>query len=1381
VFVSIGIYIGFVEIDLFTLEETFSKVILKKSFKPDLGEPCATFDSISGILVLNNADFDPIDCTSLSGNRGNEELECICGPPDTETILSFTSVSTVILGSPKKFDLTLRGFQGEVDLGNAPISFDLDFVSYGNTILAENLIDISQELVLAGLFELNSTEMTGNREIFLPEPERPLLTTVFNAACDKKWTLTGHTNVIVRADEVLTGCDIFASGGDSTNAKLIIDFGSEKNATTRDCNDGNRVTIMKVGDSLTMQVMRQDDDEEPTEFNIHAGSRFTDVEIFMTRCEDEVEIISTLGGDTSGSILVELFEGDDLIKIGSNDSGLDSIYKSIVVKGGLGNDTLTVDDSGSSANKDRGVLNSGSILNLLPPAIEPTASNNTIDYSGFENITLSLTSGESNFTIENTAPNSYTVLEAGASEDTIYVFETLGELVVHGNEGDDTFYVSGIGGNTKAVVFGNGGDDFLFVNGTRQPFSSSIKGPVNGLDRSVLRWSGGDGNDVLRAVFVSSGTFLLDVFDDTVGTNNITVDCGTRACSVLNRENFIANDQLDVFEKINMNRHIETENITELDQDPADELTFIDTARVNNVLVRLNDGENRIHFDDTFAPVTVFGGPERNGKCILVSPSLPLRLLCLTGLCDSEFYVGQFFANPRDADANMTALDPVTAAPASNGFPGFASVGNTHPITVNGGSDNDLFEIVRNVAPVVVVPKGNETKVLLRSLIDTNGTKEENKVSKSSKGSKSRGCSSKTKGSTRRTRNRRKTSGKGSTNQKESEDEEQVFPQYVINSIVDVAGEGFPFITIVGSDSDDSFVVTNTEVRGGGLAVKFSGAGRLQIDAGPGINDSVTVLSTDVSLLTELYQVEGYLPTPRAVSSVVSRNTYGHMAVIEHQVSSHGTEYNGIFVEGITTNVFDDDDVGYINVVEEDSIHVVTEDGEGSFFLTVFPVISPNGTVVLEFQTPLDMNGSPYFLLNETGAEFSLSFTGIGPQRVFVEYNPNASPLPSGDAVFFITSAVRADKTDDKRFASAGQSIASIRIILVPSRMDTEAIAVTVVEPTGVTSIAEGTDGFESTYNIYLRPCNDQFADEVAVFIVPSAPHQVVLSNSIITGELWNVEEGCKTTVSVAAFPDALKEGQHFITLSHFVRNVTISEFSEAPSAAPTDSISSKGSSNKEGYRKSSKGSNGYSQKAKGSKGVECECELVLPGTEIFRPDGSLVLASDVTVRIYDNDTAGFIVQASLRGISTIENVANFTVEDFVVPQNDFYFVRLTQQPTSSVELAIEVVPTATFPLTDPNTESTKSIQITPVVDDEGTGSPSNVLVFTTENWAEWQAVYIEPVDDDLAEGVDLFLYAPQPIYGVDPNENESSSKGKGQKKSDMANTGKSFFVFARR
>ena len=315
----------------------------------------------------------------------------------------------------------------------------------------------------------------------------------------------------------------------------------------------------------------------------------------------------------------------------------------------------------------------------------------------------------------------------------------------------------------------------------------------------------------------------------------------------------------------------------------------------------------------------------------------------------------------------MTALDPVAAAPAFNGFAGFVSVGNSHPITLNGGSNNDLFEIVRNVDPVVVIPKGNETNILFRSLIRTNGTngiEEEKSLSKSSKGSLSRGCGSETKGSMRRTR---QISGKGSKSQKECEDEEQVFPEYVMNSIVDVAGEGSPFISIVGSDSDDSFVVTNTEARGGGLAVKFSGVGRIQIDAGLGIDDTVTVLSTDFSFRTELYRVEGYLPTPRAVGPVVSRNTYGHMAVIEHQVFSNATEYNNISVEGITASIFDDDDLGYINVVEDDLFHVVTENGDGSFSFTVFPVISPNGTVVIEFQTPLDMNGSPYFLLNGGG------------------------------------------------------------------------------------------------------------------------------------------------------------------------------------------------------------------------------------------------------------------------------------------------------------------------------------------------------------------------------------------------------------------------------
>lgn len=64
----------------------------------------------------------------------------------------------------------------------------------------------------------------------------------------------------------------------------------------------------------------------------------------------------------------------------------------------------------------------------------------------------------------------------------------------------------------------------------------------NQLNGSMLRWSGGEGNDDVEAVYVSVKTFQLEIFDDLIGTNTLNLDYIRKNCSILShfREHFIA-------------------------------------------------------------------------------------------------------------------------------------------------------------------------------------------------------------------------------------------------------------------------------------------------------------------------------------------------------------------------------------------------------------------------------------------------------------------------------------------------------------------------------------------------------------------------------------------------------------------------------------------------------------------------------------------------------------------------------------------------------------------------------------------------------------------------------------------------------------------------
>ena len=93
----------------------------------------------------------------------------------------------------------------------------------------------------------------------------------------------------------------------------------------------------------------------------------------------------------------------------------------------------------------------------------------------------------------------------------------------------------------------------------------------------------------------------------------------------------------------------------------------------------------------------------------------------------------------------------------------------------------------------------------------------------------------------------------------------------------------------------------------------------------------------------------------------------------------------------------------------------------------------------------------------------------------------------------------------------------------------------------GGTAVMEGSNGFESTYDIYLRPCSEEMLDAIQVQMTTTNPDQVVLTPSELTGTNFANDE-CKTTITVSAVDDVLPEGNHYTVILHTVQNRTSGE-----------------------------------------------------------------------------------------------------------------------------------------------------------------------------------------------------------------------------------------------
>jgi hypothetical protein len=504
----------------------------------------------------------------------------------------------------------------------------------------------------------------------------------------------------------------------------------------------------------------------------------------------------------------------------------------------------------------------------------------------------------------------------------------------------------------------------------------------------------------------------------------------------------------------------------------------------------------------------------------------------------------------------------------------------------------------------------------------------------------------------------------------------------------------------VGTEADDTYVVTDGQIFGGGLSITFSNIEMLEVTGEAG-NDVIQILSTGPNVATSVYGALGsdtFIVTPRSVDPVISRNTKGHTGVLEHSISSGDAEYDGLLIKGVAVNVMDNDVLGYIHVVEASPTYVLTEDDDLSFDFYLFPTIRPASDVVVDVNSQLSINDQPYVQLqyaddNSTSGTLRLTWNAgdMTPKKVSVRHWGEAEPLRITDYNGLISIELSA-LTNDPAFKDTQQAIQPIYNKLIPRKDGSfGAKSITVIEPAGETVVVEGgTYGYGSTYDVYLRPCTEDMKANTVVRVDETVSGQVNVSPSLIRGADWG--DTCKVTVSVNAVDDDDAEGLHFVTLTHNVSDASGRE--------------------------------------------------ILVNDEGFL--SSVLTASNVLVKIHDNDIAGVIIEDTNGATSVVET--DDEDKALVGPSyfEDSYKIRLAKAPSDTVEVTVYSVPTASD---DANQlgglvgneqialRTTKRIQATTRASEGGVAMERTTLTFTTGNWFAWQTVFVSAVNDAITEG----------------------------------------------
>lgn len=454
---------------------------------------------------------------------------------------------------------------------------------------SDSTITIGGDQVIgAGVTSFSSSSLN-DAEMILPSPIQDSLTTIIGSECNTRWNLKGHTNLLIKGNEIKPGCDITANGN-NTDSILTVDFGLE----TSTCTEG-----------FTLEVY--DGTMDINGATLVYGTVFKNIIIKMSRCDDVVRIKQTY--DYTNNSLIDIFTGggDDMIEIGDEGHGIeDRIYSNIIVEAGNGTDSLIIHDDGSPLEKDIEIR-----FNFIRGFDGADYRNSTdftdVFYFGVEHVVINLGVEDQVVNIMSTAPNSTTNVTSQGGDDFINATSTAGNLNVHTAEGndnitihttgdesflyidagedDDNIIITGLKGD--AEVKGGEGSDKLYVDGR------SLEGASNTINYTTVLWEGGDGNNTLEMFFVSLGTTNLNMTGggDSQATNEVILHCPDIACTVLSRKTFLANIH-----------------------DPDDPDTSLErlnkgaSAEISSLLLFLHEGNNSMHFDDTIGSMDVFGG-----------------------------------------------------------------------------------------------------------------------------------------------------------------------------------------------------------------------------------------------------------------------------------------------------------------------------------------------------------------------------------------------------------------------------------------------------------------------------------------------------------------------------------------------------------------------------------------------------------------------------------------------------------------------------------------------------------------------------------------------------------------------------------------------------
>jgi hypothetical protein len=344
-------------------------------------------------------------------------------------------------------------------------------------------------------------------------------------------TLVGHTNILVKANEVSNGCVLNVDGA-ARRAILTVDFGTAECSPTLP-NPHPTVTLDQQNNLLSFS------NQNGTEMTINHGEAFLDISIILSDCDDIVTIASTFQTPNASSVEISGRGGNDTITIGVVGQKFEEIIVgNIIIDAGTGsnNSLEIIDDSDKNKNEQLRIRQLTG-LHADPANVDDPIK--SIQFSNIQILTIDLSAGENHLDVVSTPIGATTTITAGNQNDEVFVENTGGPLFLFMKAGVDEVTVNHTEGELHIDM--KAGDDMVLVHNASGGLYISTD---NGTDSVTVHESHGkveiatkDGPDTVTIGNIYNGNLIVDAGDAPLGEadtvkvqsvdGNVDVDTGT--------------------------------------------------------------------------------------------------------------------------------------------------------------------------------------------------------------------------------------------------------------------------------------------------------------------------------------------------------------------------------------------------------------------------------------------------------------------------------------------------------------------------------------------------------------------------------------------------------------------------------------------------------------------------------------------------------------------------------------------------------------------------------------------------------------------------------------------------------------------------------------